>query len=49
MIQAVHLKTNHLDAPLGMDGSSLFLSWQCKDCQRQTAYESVVTAGEKTL
>lgn len=49
MIQAVNLKTNHLAAPLGIDGKGLFLSWQCEGCLRQTACEVVVTADGQTL
>lgn len=49
MIQATHLQTNHLDAPMGMDGNGLFLSWQCEGCVRQTAYELEVTAGGETI
>ena len=48
-MQATNLKTNHLSAPLGMDAGTLFLSWQCADGVRQTAYEIEVTAGVETL
>ena len=44
MMQATNLKTNHLSAPLGMDAGTLFLSWQCAEGVRQTAYEIEVTA-----
>ena len=48
-MQATNLKTNHLSAPLGMDAGTLFLSWQCAEGVRQTAYEIEVTAGAETL
>ena len=38
-MQAIHLKTNHLTAPMGIDAGPLFLSWQCADGLHQTAYE----------
>ena len=40
MMQATNLKTNHLTQPLGIDAGTLFLSWQCAEGVRQTAYES---------
>ena len=48
-MQATNLKTNHLTQPLGMDAGTLFLSWQCAEGVRQTAYEIEVTAGAETL
>ena len=48
-MQATNLKTNHLTQPLGIDAGTLFLSWQCAEGVRQTAYEIEVTAGAKTL
>ena len=39
MMQAINLKTNHLTQPLGIDAGTLFLSWQCAEGVRQTAYE----------
>ena len=48
-MQAICLKINHLTAPLGMDGGTLFLSWQCTGGVRQTAYEMELTAGETVL
>ena len=48
-MKAVHLQTNHLTAPLGMDAGPLFLSWQCADGVRQTAYEIELTAGGQPL
>lgn len=44
MIQATHLKTNHLVSPLGLDAPQLFLSWQCSGCVHQTAYEVILSA-----
>lgn len=49
MIQATHLKTNHLASPLGMDAPHLFLSWQCTGCVQQTAYEVTLTANGSTV
>ena len=48
-MQATNLQTNHLTAPIGMDAGPLFLSWQCTDGVRQTAYEIEVTANNKTV
>ena len=46
-MRAINLKTNHLTAPVGIDAGPLFLSWQCADGVRQTAYEIEVTANKK--
>lgn len=48
-MQAVCLKTNHLTAPIGMDGGKLFLSWQCCGGTFQTAYEIKIRIGEEIL
>ena len=48
-MQAINLKTNHLTSPIGMDDEPLFLSWQCADGVRQTAYEIEVSANGKTV
>ena len=48
MMQATNLKTNHLTQPLGIDAGTLFLSWQCAEGVRQTAYETKSTAGAKS-
>ena len=48
-MRAINLKTNHLTAPVGIDAGPLFLSWQCADGVRQTAYEIEVTANNKTV
>ena len=48
-MQATKLQTNHLTAPIGMGTGPLFLSWQCTDGMRQTAYEIEVTANNKTV
>ena len=48
-MQATKLQTNHLTAPIGMGTGPLFLSWQCTDGIRQTAYEIEVTANNKTV
>ena len=48
-MRAINLKTNHLTVPLGMDAGPLFLSWQCVDGVRQTAYEIELTANGETV
>lgn len=48
-MQATKLQTNHLTAPISMGTGPLFLSWQCTDGMRQTAYEIEVTANNKTV
>lgn len=48
-MRAINLKTNHLTAPLGMDAGPLFLSWQCVDGVRQTAYEIELSANGETV
>ena len=47
-MRAINLKTNHLTAPVGIDAGPLFLSWQCADGVRQTAYEIELTANGET-
>lgn len=39
MMKAVHLKTEHLVNPMGIDMIHPYLSWNCEDGVRQTAYE----------
>lgn len=48
-MRAISLKTNHLTAPVGIDAGPLFLSWQCADGVRQTAYEIELTANGETV
>ena len=48
-MKAIHLKTNHLVTPLGIDGGSLFLSWQCNEGLHQTAYEIVIKGNNETI
>mgnify|MGYP002536300874 CR=1 FL=1 len=48
-MRAINLKTNHLTAPVGIDAGPLFLSWQCVDGVRQTAYEIQLTANGEML
>lgn len=48
-MRAINLKTNHLTAPVGIDAGPLFLSWQCADGVRQTAYEIELTANGETV
>ena len=48
-MRAINLKTNHLTAPVGIDAGPLFLSWQCADGVRQTAYEIQLTANGEMI
>ena len=48
-MRAINLKTNHLTAPVGIDAGPLFLSWQCADGVRQTAYEIQLAANGEML
>ena len=48
-MRAINLKTNHLTAPVGIDAGPLFLSWQCADGVRQTAYEIELAANGETV
>lgn len=43
-MKAVHLLTNHINHPMGMDGGPLFLSWQCEGGICQSAWELVLEA-----
>lgn len=48
-MQAIHMKTNHLIAPRGIDAGPLFLSWQCSGGVYQTAYEIELDADGETV
>ena len=48
-MRAINLKTNHLTEPVGIDAGVLFLSWQCADGVRQTAYAIELTANGETV
>ena len=48
-MRVINLKTNHLTEPVGIDAGALFLSWQCADGVRQTAYEIELTANGETV
>ena len=48
-MQAIHMKTNHLTAPRGIDAGPLFLSWQCSGGVYQTAYEIELDADGETV
>ena len=48
-MRAIECKTNHLTEPVGIDAGALFLSWQCVDGVRQTAYEIELTANGETV
>ena len=40
-MQAINLKTEHMINPIGIDRKNPYLSWNCADGRRQTAYEIV--------
>ena len=40
-MRAIHLKTEHMGNPMGIDISRPVLSWNCCEGIRQTAYEVV--------
>lgn len=48
-MQAIHMKTNHLTAPRGIDAGPLFLSWQCSGGVYQTVYEIELDADGETV
>ena len=38
-MRAINLKTEHLNNPIGIDITTPYLSWNCADSRKQTAYE----------
>lgn len=48
-MQAIHLKTEHMKNPIGIDIKRPYLSWTCRDGKRQTAYEIEAVCGESTV
>jgi len=48
-MQAIHMKTNHLTVPRGIDAGPLFLSWQCSGGMYQTAYEIELDVDGETV
>ena len=48
-MKAIRLKTEHLTNPLGIDIVRPYLTWNCQDGIRQTAYEIQASDGERVL
>lgn len=44
-MRAINLKTEHMKNPIGIDITSPYLSWNCADGKKQTAYEIEATSG----
>ena len=42
-MKAIHLKTEHMANPIGIDVPQPVLSWNCSEGIRQTAYEVIAT------
>ena len=42
-MKAIHLKTEHMVNPIGIDVPQPVLSWNCSEGIRQTAYEVIAT------
>lgn len=43
-MRAIRLKTEHLENPIGIDITNPYLSWNCADGKKQTAYEIEATS-----
>ena len=43
-MRAINLRTEHMINPIGIDIKEPYLSWNCADGRRQTAYEIVAMA-----
>ena len=48
-MKAIRLKTEHLTNPLGIDIIRPYLTWNCQDGIRQTAYEIQASDGDRVL
>lgn len=48
-MKAFHLRTEHLDHPIGIDVSHPVLSWQCETGHMQTAYQVQVKRGDELI
>lgn len=46
---AINLKTEHLKNPLGIDKKRPYLTWNCEDGKRQTAYEIQAYCDDKPV
>lgn len=40
-MRAINLRTEHMINPIGIDSKEPYLSWNCADGRRQTAYQIV--------
>ena len=48
-MKAIRLRTEHMDAPLGIDAQNPILSWCCEGGVYQTAFQIVAGRGEDIL
>lgn len=48
-MKAIHLRTEHLKNPLGIDLEKPYLLWNCQGGQKQSAYEIEAMSGEKVI
>ena len=48
-MKAIHLKTEHMATPIGIDVPQPVLSWNCSEGIRQTAYEIVASQDGEVL
>ena len=48
-MKAIHLRTEYLQNPLGLDISCPKFYWQCEGGIKQTAYQIIAKAGEETV
>lgn len=48
-MKAVHLKTEFMEKPIGIDIARPYLSWICQDGKRQSAYEIEAICGKNSV
>lgn len=48
-MKAIHLRANGRQNPMGISDREPFLSWQCEDGIRQTAYRILAVSGGRTI
>lgn len=48
-MKAINLKTNYRRDPVGISDTAPFLSWQCEEGVKQTAYQIVALSGDETV
>lgn len=48
-MKAIHLRTEYLKNPLGLDTYSPRLYWNCKGGNKQTAYQIIAKCGERIV